>query len=60
MFYRCRGAWLEYAGMSDQPTCRKSFKYKLQPTREQKRELERVVLRCRQLYNVALDQRMTA
>src|SRR5215831_1356079 len=46
--------------MSDQTTCRKTFKYKLQPTAEQERELERVVMLCRQLYNVALEQRITA
>src|SRR5215831_4258449 len=46
--------------MSDQTTCRKTFKYKLQPTAEQERELERVVMVCRQLYNVALEQRITA
>src|SRR5215469_1558585 len=46
--------------MSDQAACRKTFKYKLQPTAAQERELERVVMRCRQLYNVALEQRITA
>jgi putative transposase len=46
--------------MSDQATCRKTFKYKLHPTPNQERELERVVMRCRQLYTVALDQRITA
>jgi putative transposase len=46
--------------MSDQAACRKTFKYKLQPTPEQERELERVLLLCRQLYNVALEQRITA
>jgi putative transposase len=46
--------------MSDQATCRKTFKYKLTPTPEQERELERVVMLCRQLYNVALEQRITA
>jgi putative transposase len=46
--------------MSDQAACPKTFKYKLQPTAEQERELERVVMRCRQLYNVALEQRITA
>jgi putative transposase len=46
--------------MSSQIACRKTFKYKLQPTPVQERELERVVMLCRQLYNVALDQRMTA
>jgi putative transposase len=46
--------------MSDQTTCRKTYKYKLRPTPEQERELERVVVLCRQLYNTALDQRITA
>jgi putative transposase len=34
--------------------------YKLQPTPEQARALERVVWRCRTLYNAALDERKTA
>jgi putative transposase len=46
--------------MSDQTAYRKTFKYKLTPTAEQERELERVLLRCRQLYNVGLEQRITA
>jgi putative transposase len=46
--------------MSDQTACRKTFKYKLQPTAEQERELERVLWCCRTLYNVALEQRITA
>jgi putative transposase len=46
--------------MSDQAACRKTYKYKLQPTPEQERELERVVMLCRRLYNTALDQRITA
>jgi putative transposase len=46
--------------MSDQTTCRKTYKYKLQPTADQERELERVVMLCRQLYTVALEQRVTA
>jgi putative transposase len=46
--------------MSDQTVCRKTYKYKLQPTSEQERELARVVLLCRQLYNIALEQRITA
>jgi putative transposase len=40
------------------PTVRKTFKYKLVPTAEQ--ELERVVMLCRRLYNMALEQRITA
>jgi len=39
---------------------RKTFKYKLKPTAEQARELERVLGRCRRRYNVALQQRITA
>src|SRR5215469_741027 len=39
---------------------RKTYKYKLQPTPEQERELERVLLLCHQLYNVGLEQRITA
>jgi putative transposase len=46
--------------MSDQTACRKTFKYKLTPTPAQDWELERVLLLCRQLYNVALEQRITA
>jgi putative transposase len=46
--------------MSSQTACRKTFKYKLQPTPAQERELERVLRLCRQLYNVALEQRITA
>jgi putative transposase len=39
---------------------RKTFKYKLKPTPEQARALERVLWRCRTLYNAALDERKTA
>ena len=38
---------------------RKTFKYKLSPTREQERLLDRALLRCRRLYNAALEQRKT-
>jgi len=38
----------------------KSYKYKLKPTPEQERALERVLWRCRTLYNTALEQRITA
>jgi putative transposase len=44
----------------DQHSLRKTFKYKLQPTAAQERELERVLRLCCQLYNVALEQRITA
>jgi putative transposase len=39
---------------------RKTFKYKLKPTPEQERELERVLWLCRTRYNTALEQRKTA
>ena len=39
---------------------RKTLKYKLQPTPAQERELERVLRLCRTLYNIALEQRITA
>ncbi|HEU5347685.1 MAG TPA: transposase [Ktedonobacterales bacterium] len=38
---------------------RKTLKYKLNPTPAQERELERVVMVCRWLYNTALEQRIT-
>ncbi len=44
----------------EQQILRKTFKYKLKPTPEQERELERVLGLCRYLYNVALEQRITA
>ena len=44
----------------DGHSLRKTFKYKLQPTATQERELERVLGLCRRLYNVALEQRITA
>ncbi len=39
---------------------RKTFKYKLKPTPQQEREFECVLMQCRQLYNSALEQRITA
>src|SRR5690348_3239420 len=43
----------------EQQGMRKTYKYKLMPTPEQERALETVLLRCRTLYNVALEQRKT-
>ncbi len=40
-------------------TVRKTYTYRLTPTREQAQALETVVSRCRTLYNVALEQRRT-
>jgi putative transposase len=44
--------------MSEQTTCRKTYKEKLRPTPAQERALERVLWRCRTLYNTALEQRI--
>jgi putative transposase len=41
-------------------TFKYKYKYKLKPTAQQERELERVVMLCRRLYNIALEQRITA
>ena len=46
--------------MSDQTTCYKTYQEKLRPTPAQERELERVLGRCRTLYNTALEQRIYA
>jgi putative transposase len=43
----------------EQPSVRKTYKYKLKPTPAQQRALETVLLRCRTLYNCALEQRKT-
>src|SRR5215472_10932186 len=45
--------------MSEQTTCRKTYKEKLRPTPAQERALERVLWRCRTLYHTALEQRIT-
>jgi putative transposase len=44
----------------EQPTVRKTYKYKLKPTREQERALAFVLRRCRELYNAALQERKEA
>ncbi|HEV2459767.1 MAG TPA: transposase [Ktedonobacterales bacterium] len=44
----------------DQQGLRKTFKYKLQSTPAQERELVLVLWRCRTLYNAGLEQRITA
>jgi putative transposase len=41
-------------------TVRKTYKEKLRPTPAQERALEDVLWRCRELYNSALEQRITA
>ncbi len=44
----------------EQRTVRKTYKYKLNPTPEQERQLGRVLGLCRWLYNTALEQRIIA
>jgi putative transposase len=44
----------------DQQSVRKTFKEKLRPTPAQERALDEVLWRCRALYNVALEERITA
>jgi putative transposase len=46
--------------MSEQMVCHKTYKEKLRPTPHQERQLEAVLWRCRTLYNVALEHRITA
>jgi len=41
-------------------TVRKTFKYKVNPTRSQKQAMEFVTRRCRELYNAALQERKAA
>jgi putative transposase len=45
--------------MEHQTTC-KSYKYKLKPTLEQARMLERILLLCRHIYNAAIGERREA
>src|SRR5262245_53755265 len=45
--------------MDEQPSVRKTFKYKLRPTGEQERVLDHTLRLCRVLYNCALEQRRT-
>jgi putative transposase len=44
----------------DQPSVRKTSQEQLRPTPTQERQLEAILWRCRALYNVALEQRITA
>jgi putative transposase len=44
----------------DEQAARKTFKYKLKPAPEQERAMTFVLRRCRELYNVALEERRGA
>src|SRR5258707_1185272 len=47
-------------GVKMSESLRKTFKYKLKPTPDQERQLERVLMLCCSLCNAALEQRKTA
>jgi putative transposase len=51
---------MEHLGQLAQPTVSKTYKEKLRPTPAQERVLDNVLWRCRELYNAALEQRITA
>src|SRR5215469_15622917 len=44
----------------EQPTARKTYKYKLKPTPEQERMLDRTLMLCRHVYNAAIEERREA
>jgi putative transposase len=44
----------------EQQAVHKTYQEKLRPTPAQERALEEVLWRCRELYNTALEQRITA
>jgi putative transposase len=44
----------------EEQVVRKTFKYKLKPTPEQERALERTLMLCRHIYNAAVDERREA
>jgi putative transposase len=44
----------------EQQGIRKTFKYRLKPSPEQERLLERTLMLCRQVYNAAVGERREA
>jgi putative transposase len=44
----------------DKQTVRKTFKYKLKPTPDQERVLDRTLMLCRHVYNAAIEERREA
>ena len=44
----------------EQQTVHKTYKYKLKPTSDQDRELQRVLMLCRHVYNAAVGERREA
>jgi putative transposase len=44
----------------EQQTVRKTFNYKLKPTPDQERMLDRTLMLCRHVYNAAIEERRQA
>jgi putative transposase len=44
----------------NETTCHKTYKEKMRPTSQQEQVLDEVLWRCRDVYNTALEQRITA
>ena len=44
----------------EQPSIRKTYKYKLKPTSQQERLLDRTLMLCRHVYNAAVGERREA
>src|SRR5215831_16687809 len=44
----------------EQQSARKTYQYKLKPTAEQERELDRTLMLCRHIYNAAIGERQEA
>jgi putative transposase len=44
----------------EQQSLHKTFKYRLKPTPDQERLLERTLMLCRQVYNAAVEERREA
>src|SRR5262245_61910331 len=44
----------------EQQSVRKTYKYKLKPTPEQERALERTLMLCRHIYDAAVEERREA
>src|SRR5262249_42151971 len=47
-------------GYMEQQTGRKTYKYRLKPTPDQERTLERTLMLCRHVYNAAVEERREA
>ncbi len=59
LYCRISTSQAEYLSMDEQ-TVRKAYKYKLKPTPEQERLLDRTTMLCRHVYNAAVEERRGA